>query len=329
MKYLLLSLLMLILCFPATADELKCTSRTPDQGTLFTDMYAGVEEISLEICNALVAGANVDSETSAWFYVWKDKLTVNLKNIDYLEFDADFIVEDTFKSLKSLTVPKQINATQLASGSGQYSLKYDDIEIAVLDNAECKKTTRKDCRLVFDDLNKAIRAPFEASLQYSNSRAGSNIALKSQAWSDYFENSRSLTTLDLMVNTWFYKKQLQGNKLAPPPDKQYFVLHPTIGFHYSDSAEKGERIQEALTIEWAGINYWNSPLPWGVSAISTYADRKTVKAVSHGLMLHVDNKYSIAFTTNSDSEHGVFVTFDLFKMFEDKASQLKAFKEKL
>ena len=95
---------------------------------------------------------------------------------------------------------------------------------------------------------------------------------------------------------------------------------------YIDHASDGEQMKEALAVEWLGVNYWNWKIPFGISAVSTYADRASVKDISHGLMFHVNNKYSFGLTRNGD-DNGIFFTLDLLKLFEDKQSNFTKYRD--
>jgi hypothetical protein len=322
MKYLLMGILLVLISLSSFSEELICQKHDVTKGTFFIDMYEGVDDISLKICNKLLDGSEVDQAMNAWFINWKEKLSLHVKPLEKIGVDSYFIINNAYKSLTTLSYPKNINASK-STKTGKYHLKYNNDEIAVLDNADCKGAGPKNCKILFDNLHKVIVAPFESSYQYANSKAGINIALKNTAWSNYFENSRSQTFIDLAINTWYYQDKLKENRLVPPPNKQYFALHPSIIMHYSVDAEHGEQMKEALAIEWAGINYWQLKIPLGLSVVSTYADRVSVKSVTHGVMFHINNTYSFGLTTNSEQQHGIFVTLDLLKLFEDKKSNYK------
>jgi hypothetical protein len=49
---------------------------------------------------------------------------------------------------------------------------------------------------------------------------------------------------------------------------------------------------------------------FGASLIQTYSDRAGLSSARSGIMLHYNNRYSLAFTRN-DGESGVMLTVDL------------------
>jgi len=53
-----------------------------------------------------------------------------------------------------------------------------------------------------------------------------------------------------------------------------------------------------------------------------------VKVKGWGLMFHIDNSYSF-WVTKHGGDAGVYITDDIFKLFEDKKSQVAQFKESI
>ncbi len=68
--------------------------------------------------------------------------------------------------------------------------------------------------------------------------------------------------------------------------------------------------------------------PVGVSFVSVYADRSDVDDFGLGVMLHVNNNYSLGVTWR-DGDTGFFLTVDLLKLFEDKQSNFQKYKDKI
>ncbi|MDO6447183.1 hypothetical protein Q4493_15535 [Colwellia sp. 1_MG-2023] len=320
----LLLCLMLLFVIPHTmvAQEFECAEGTLQKHSVFENMYVGVNSFAKKLCESMIDGSDYDEPMKLFIIDWKEKLTLNLQALDKLKFDKDLVVNSSYQALLAFKQPLNIRATNVNNGP-EADLQLNGSSIATLKTIDCKPYKKKNCKLLFNDINQAILAPYDAIQKNTLARKISAHEFKNKAWTNYFSNSRSQTSLDLFINTWYYKKDLQKETYVGPPNKQYFFIHPSVIMHYSDDADKGERMKEALAIEWFGVNYWNRSTPLGWSVISAYADRASVKSVSHGLMLHVNNSYSFGFTTNSDNEHGVFVTFDLLKLFEDSKSNYK------
>ncbi len=320
------SLLCLILLFviqnTIVAQEFECAEGTLQKQSVFENMYVGVNSFAKKLCESMIDGSDYDESMKLFIIDWKEKLTLNLQALDKLQFDKDLIVNSSYQALLAFRQPLNIRATNVNNGP-EADLQLNGSSIATLKRNDCKSYKKKNCKLLFNDVSQAILAPYDAIQKNTLARKISAHEFKNKAWTNYFSNSRSQTSLDLFINTWYYKKELQEETYVGPPNKQYFFIHPSVIMHYSDDADKGERMKEALAIEWFGVNYWNRSTPLGWSVISAYADRASVKSVSHGLMLHVNNSYSFGFTTNSDNEHGIFVTFDLLKLFEDSKSNYK------
>lgn len=146
-------------------------------------------------------------------------------------------------------------------------------------------------------------------------------------WEDYFSNSRSQTFLDRSLTTIFYRDELKSSMFQKAPDTQYILFHPGVVMEYVDNAQDGEQLEAALAIEWIGINRWRGcdlwfvDVPCGASVVSTYSDRAGVDDMSIGLMLHINNHYSLGADVR-DGDVGFFVTVDLLKAFENQEERV-------
>ncbi|MFA3789792.1 hypothetical protein AB6T38_01600 [Aliiglaciecola sp. SL4] len=326
MSKVLITLMILIgFTHSTAAQESACEIGTAKKQDVFENMYSGINGFSKKLCDSMIDGSGFDEQMTMYLQDWKNKLTLNLEALDALKFDKDYLVTSSTNALLSFKQPTQLKVTNVRNGPVA-DLQLGGKSIAKLNKVDCKKYfQKKNCKQLFDDINQAIISPFDAIQKNTLAKRISAHEFKNKAWTNYFTNSRSQTSLDIFVNTLYYRNELKKETYVGPPDKQYFFIHPSLIMHYSKNAAKGERMQEALAIEWFGVNYWNRPTPIGWSIISTYADRASVKSVSHGIMVHVNNNYSFGFTTNSDKEHGIFVTFDLLKLFEDTKSNYKSY----
>ncbi|WP_455375752.1 hypothetical protein, partial [Kaarinaea lacus] len=75
-----------------------------------------------------------------------------------------------------------------------------------------------------------------------------------------------------------------------------------------------------VAVEWLGINFWNKKMPFGFSVASVYTDRVSVADIRTGVMLHLDNKYSIGWGYR-DGENSVYFSLDLLTLFQSKRQQ--------
>jgi len=331
MNYISPLFLLLFISLPSSAKEFNCTTdpagAKPAQGKEFKQLFEGVDSVSLSICQSLVQDKPVDLETINWFAEWENTLRTELNDLGNLSFDKEKVVKESYNALLALSLPKTIKSTQNAQ-SGLYDLYLDNEKLASFNNSDCDRaSSRKNCKLLFRDLDRAIKAPFAASLYYEGSISKERIAFKNKGWDNYFFASRSQTFIDIAVNTWYYRDEIKNDKLVMPPEVQFFVAHPSLILHYVDGATDGDQVKEGLAIEWLGFNFWNWRVPFGASVITTYSDLNEVQDNGYGLMFHVANKYSLGMTRNGD-ENTIVLTIDLLKLFESKESNYKAYLKK-
>jgi hypothetical protein len=159
------------------------------------------------------------------------------------------------------------------------------------------------------------------------------INAKDNEWISFIEDSRSQTFIDISVSTTIYKWLYDGkdeHDFQSPPSVQWFALHPSVVIENISDAVDGEQLQESLALEIFGFNYWKKKcfgFACGASLIVNYADRESVEDSGWGVMFHVDNSYSFGFTKHA-GDTGFFVTADLLKLFQDKKSSYKQYKDK-
>jgi len=302
-----------------------CIDTTPiPKNFLFPETFKSAQLLSKELC--LIANQTEPNFLSAKPVAdaWKDAAMNESKTIRdigvVLKAQIDKLYEAILDGLpfKNFEVDKT-NLTYSVSGS--------NLQV-IADNEKCKTTRFKvNCYEVLDQLRVALNTTNNAVNATEITRVSESIGLYSELWGNYFEKARSQTFLELSVNTYLYRDQLKKDEFVPPPDYQVIFLHPSIALEYISDADDGEEQSEALVIEWLGINWWDMKVPFGVSFITSYSDRDSVDDVGMGLMFHVNNNYSIGITDH-DGDHGVLVTLDLLKLFEDKKSNLEKFKAK-
>ena len=333
MKDVIITAVLLTICLLnvqalAADNSVQCTSIESNK---VTSCFEGTHKSSDKLSKLLFLYLSGDIDDMSLIDkqvdIWQNKVLSDVNDIkgSFIDFEP-YINEyaDAYNSdqLPPLLVPLSLGKFTKVKLNGETFNKYP--------NKQCKKVfNAKNCEALFEQFRSGMESPYKLIDKEKYLKTAQAIGLRNQKWKNYFANSRSQTFIDLAVNTLYYKDALKSDSLVPPPKKQYFALHPSIVMHYSNDADKGERMKEALAIEWFGVNYWDRSTPLGWSVVSTYADRASVKSIAHGLMLHVNNSYSFGFTTNSKKEYGIFLSIDLLKLFETKQSNYKSYLSKL
>lgn len=184
------------------------------------------------------------------------------------------------------------------------------------------------CREAFKDIAIAFNA-YRA--HYDKYVTGKNkIALDkmSDDWSKFVDKARNQTLLDVWATTYINNEHYKQDHLVSPASSQYFFIHPGLVYEHVSKAPAGEKDKASVAIEWAGINWWNLKVPFGLSVVTVYADRPEVSEFGHGLMVYIDNKYSFGWV-HRDKSDGIFFGLDILKLFSDKKQQLEQYKSML
>ncbi|MEX0941444.1 MAG: hypothetical protein WD002_02750 [Pseudomonadales bacterium] len=184
------------------------------------------------------------------------------------------------------------------------------------------KKTYSGCEAAFKDVASGFNAYRDAYNEYRYSKNEEQLAVLSAQWDKFLTEARGQTLLDVLVTTWMHRDYYSQTKLIAPAATQYFLLRPQVVYEHAGGAPKGDKDNVALAIEWAGINWWNSKLPFGVSIVSVYVDAANQDSVATGLQFTLDNQYSFGVTRRGD-ETAVFLTLDLIKLFQEKRQQLE------
>jgi hypothetical protein len=196
----------------------------------------------------------------------------------------------------------------------------------------CQRDFGANCDEVLDDLAAAIN---NYKYSYESLTAADTVAALdglAEQWDRFLDAGRSQTLLDLSLTTVFERRHLRRGFLVAPPNRQWSLLHPDVAFEHAGDASSGERDQLTVVVEWIGVNWWGevSPIgiPFGVSLASVYADRPAIGSVGHGLVFHLDNKYSIGWTSRSGRD-SILVSIDLLQLIDNKRERLKRYQRKL
>ncbi|MGR5094596.1 hypothetical protein ACPV5O_05015 [Vibrio maritimus] len=150
-------------------------------------------------------------------------------------------------------------------------------------------------------------------------------------WDKFHRSSRYQYPWEKGIQAWHFKDELSGNMFVKPPAYQIFFIRPWFALEYINKADDGSQFKVAGVMEWVGFNNWKScklfgvewfDLACGISGVTTFSDRAGADDVGHGVMLHLDNKFSFGATRHSD-EIGFFISVDLLKAIQEKGENVE------
>lgn len=182
------------------------------------------------------------------------------------------------------------------------------------------------CKSALEDASQAFNA-----YQYNYNRAWyqnnkRKIGYLRSQWDKYIDTARAQTFLDIWFTTLLNRSHYQQDRLVAPAPRQYFLLRPQVVYEFAKDAESGDRNQVGLAVEWAGVNYWNWKIPFGVSLMSVYADYEQEDSVGVGLMFTFNNNLSVGWVDRGDTD-GIYVTMDFLKFWSDKSRLIKRYRK--
>lgn len=140
-----------------------------------------------------------------------------------------------------------------------------------------------------------------------------------RSWQAYFDEARSQTVIEYVVNGWIWHRddvRLQG--FPPPPTWQLILLHPGVSLEYADVPRESDRFKPAVHLEVLGFNRWRYAADGsmgpalGASLGLLYSDRDQTRDVRTLLQLHYRSRYSIGFSYG-DGDMGVTLSADLLE----------------
>ena len=181
------------------------------------------------------------------------------------------------------------------------------------------------CNLAAQSLNNAIKPAFIPYQKAVLKENGKKLRTLQNEWSSFIKESRYQFPWEVWATTAWYSDEFNGPALVGPPTAQIILLHPTIVVEHISDADKGDRDDVSVGIEWLGANWWKSGL--GFSVTSVYNDRENISTVGTGLTLHIKNKYSVGWVKRSDGNDSFFVNVDLGEWLTDAKEKYKKYKE--
>ncbi len=182
----------------------------------------------------------------------------------------------------------------------------------------------KTCVQIFNDFMEAFnpyRIAYDAYVTSQNQQLLQNI---NRDWERFLDVSKSQTAFEVWLTTLWHRKHFQQDYIVGPPRSQVIALHPQLVYEYVDDATDGNNAEFGLAIEWLGLNYWDLKVPLGFSVASVYSDRADVPDIRTGVMLHIDNKYTIGWGKRGDAE-GFYFSVDFLKLLQNKKQQYERY----
>ena len=156
------------------------------------------------------------------------------------------------------------------------------------------------------------------------------ILIFDEKWNNYTNNSRFQTFVDAAFTSWWHKDHFTiADRFVSPPPYQMFALHPSIVIDHFSEAEKGNKDEVSVALEWVGVNFWDATIPWGVSFASVYTDRIEGRSIGTGLMFHLNNRFSFGFARRGNNENSFYINIDLMDWFGEKQNKLETYKTKI
>lgn len=194
------------------------------------------------------------------------------------------------------------------------------------DLEDCRKVreANKDCKAVFNDYKEAFNAYRQAYDQFVTGVNKHLLINLNEDWNRFLEVSKSQTGLEVWLTTLWHRDLFKKDHIVGPPPTQVIALHPRLVYEYVDTAVDGDNAEFGVAVEWVGMNWWDMRVPLGFSVASVYADRVSVPSVRTGIMLHIDNKYSIGWGHRSGA-NSIYFSLDLLQLLQGKKQQYERF----
>jgi len=154
------------------------------------------------------------------------------------------------------------------------------------------------------------------------------LSLLEKNWGKFYNESKSQAIWELAINGAVFQKENKEHVFAEPPNWQWVIMHPTIIVENVTDAIDGDQLKEAVMIEAIGVDWWKQDkwfLPSGGAIIATYSDRSGVDDWGYGVSLNFDSKFTLG-ASDHGGDIGFFITIDLLKLIQDKASTIKKYR---
>jgi hypothetical protein len=243
-------------------------------------------------------------------------------------------------------VPKEALAPELAPS--RFRVDADDLTVSGPPKMDLKEvlgsacgagaTTECSSAIAVAENLARVSSLAESALTFYNAcyidAADAAAIVLDRKWTAYFEEARSQYPWELAFNGWRMGRHddrpvSNGNRLGfrEVPQDQWILVHPSVALEYVSAAPDGQQLKPAVLMEVVGYNRWkyrpdgSMGGALGVSAIALFADRGEVRDLGYGLMVNIDQVYSIG-VTRHDSDTGYVISGDVSDLWL-KVSQKK------
>ena len=310
--------------------ETLCESKATAK--FFPEMRDSAIEVRRELC---VRGGD-DSEVLGALIAFIDQQRRDQPFLAFGGFsnlDPESSNQDPLDAAWNGVVPSSQTAPPLGPTRGDMQVDVNGEVFEVVDPARCGaeaqvRVAGTDCAAAvteFRGLYNYAQSAFAAPGALAFARAASSL---SGEWERYLNESRSQTPLELVINAAAIRRnETATSGFSKPPKRQLIFLHPSVVVEYIGEAIDGENTKEALMIELVGLNWWRRDewyIPSGASIVSVYSDRPEVTDAGYGIGLHFRSVYTLGFADH-DGDRGIFVSFDLLKLVQDKQKALREY----
>ena len=145
-------------------------------------------------------------------------------------------------------------------------------------------------------------------------------------WNQFLYQSKTQLPLDIWLQDRIgMNGEYYGKGFAGPPDRQYFLLHPTVAFENVSDARDGNRTKASLLVEVLGVNFWRQEDQLdlgftrltGAGLIATYSDRAGTEEWGYGGQLTFSSAYSVG-VTDRDGDIGITLSVNIAELWKDK-----------
>jgi hypothetical protein len=145
-------------------------------------------------------------------------------------------------------------------------------------------------------------------------------------WTFYFEHGRSQYPWELWANSANFKRHIDDDRFAPPPNHQLILMHLGAGLEYAESTgSEGSEFNAVALVELIGYNRLVYPTEgragrsYGASIIATVSPESDGNRIGWGAMIHFTEKLSLGVARRDLGRDGDETTWllsaDLGRMF--------------
>lgn len=299
--------------------EPLCDDVEPEQATFFMDVREQIIEIRQMICEGDVSKEEVEQAFTDFLDTyqgkWFEKYGGFEEHAEPLQVIREFIGTDTVGKQSSILPVTVVSLDTFSVGGMPFLPASRDM---------CPGDR---CRAVLEEFAGLYNYAQAAAEAAHVTEVLQNLNALGTQWDRYLAESRSQTPLELLVNSWNFKRHQVADRFLPPPNWQFIMLHPALIIENVEDAIAGEKTQDALMVELGGVNRWRSKYWYqltGASIVATYADRASTDDVGYGVALHFNSAYTVGYTERNGSS-GYFISIDLLKPLQDNTKAFTKF----